>query len=298
MNNEYTTLTEKILLEKLTTKTLMLEDDLKEVSTYLDEDSIKEVFKRAYTHIGDMLHEEHGYSESEIERKLEDIFNDTKKYTGAIVKKSRSKEIKDKLFTVHQDSDSKIFSYSDFGKKEVEDVSKLKNEILTSTPQVIENAPSDQSNTLALIEDTISNEMKYQIKRALNIDEDPRGEEAFYEVSRYIDSRLSPDMVEAYLSGTRSLNKSLEELYSDLLDEIVTEYSIEKEQQQESNSIEESEQIKEDRVEETTKTNFQQSLQNATKTEDEIAKIDTNTITSEVYKQKTKDDKSITDIIE
>lgn len=286
LNEGYSSLAEKILLEKLTTKTLMLEEELKEVSQYLDEDNIKEVFKKAYSHIGDILHEEHGYSEAEIERKLEDVFNDTKKYTSGIIQKSRSKEILDKLFSVHQVSDSKIYSESQSGEKEIDDLSKLKNEVLAASSQVIENAPDNQSSTVSLLEDAISTEMKYQIKRALKIYEDPRGEEAFYEVSRYIDSRLSQDVVEGYLIGTKNLNKNIEDLYTEVLDEIITEYSQEKEKQQES------------KVEESTKNNFEQSLQNATKSSEEIVKIDTETLTSEENKSKVKDDKLITHVID
>ena len=292
-------LVEEILEYKLHTKTLMLEDDLKYVSVYTDEDRIKKVFDRAYLHIEEILHEEHGYSEAEIERKFEDIFADTKKYVGALVERARGQEIQDKLFNVHQDADLKVWNHSDFGKKEVEDVNKLKNEILNSTHEVLANTPEDQSKNVALIQDTISTEMKYQIKRALNIYDDPRGEEAFYEVSRYLDNRLSEEMVQNYLEGSKDLNKSIEELYTEVLDQVISEYSIEKEKQDEKNKSKDTDEIAkdEDPSKEESKTKFQESLQSATKTEAEIVKTDIET-KPELDKKKEKDENLITHVID
>ena len=303
-NNTELNLADEILGVKLHYKTLMLEDDLKEVSQLLDDERINEEFKRSYTHIEDILHEEHGYSEREIESKLEDVFLDTKKHVGALIQRARSSEIQNKLFDVHRATERIVDLKSNYGSKEIEETDKLKDKILTDTKGVLENTPDNQSNTIALIEDAISTEMKQQIKRALDFYDDPRAEEASYDVSRYIDNRLLQNLIQGYLVGTESLNKSFEELYSDVLDEVIAEYSSEKDKQIQKNkdiALDEEEKTNEIEENRTRKGKFQESLQSATKTEDEIVRADIerhDDNTQQVEENKKKDENLITHVID
>ena len=194
----------------------------------IDKQSIDYVFNKAYMDLEDMLLNDHRYSQSEVEQILYDVFDDTKNELYRISNNGREQELEEKFSSINNVSKKAVGKFLELDElSEEKDVNKLSDEISYNTKDIAEDDAQSNLSTYRLLEDEISLEMKQRIKEKLRVYDDPRGEEAYFEVSQYIDRRLRDEVIDKYQEGSQQLGISIQQDVDNILDEVKQEYKME-----------------------------------------------------------------------
>ena len=219
----------EILENKLLKRIENLNNILLERSGEIDENAIDSSLKDAYNHIADILVNGYRYQPREVENILVEVIDQTKKDLCEVSEKGRNREIEDKLFSIYDVTKKEVGKFLELDDlSEEKDIDRLSTNITNRSDEVSKDKSDKVASVHRMLEDEISLEMKNRLKSRLRIYDDPRGEEAYNEISNnYINRRLIEDIIDRYQEGSKQIGDIMQRKVENIVEDIKQEYKRE-----------------------------------------------------------------------
>ena len=218
----------EILEDELPRRLVDLNQKLVAGAEGIDRDNINASLNRAFRDIEDILVNGYRYQSRDVERVLDDIFSETRENLYHISRSGRTQEIDDKLQEIYTSTKKSVRKYVEIEEEsEGKDINRLSNEIKYGAENISMSNSSKERSAERRLEDEIALEMKNKIKSKLRVYDDPRGEEAFSEISSYINRRLMQDVIEKYQEGSKQIGSKMTKEVERIVEDVKQEYNSE-----------------------------------------------------------------------
>ncbi len=218
----------EILENELPKRLIDLNDILLERASEIDRSAIQSSLKNAYGHIEDILVNGYRYQSREVENILYDVIDQTERDLYQVSEKGRNREIEDKLSYIYSITRREVGKFLELDdSSEGKDIDRLSNNITNRSDEVSKGKSDKVASAHRMLEDEISLEMKNRIKSKLRIYDDPRGEEAYSEISNYINRRLIDEVIDGYQEGSKQMGDIMQQEIEKIVDDIKQEYKME-----------------------------------------------------------------------
>ena len=170
-----------------------------------DNSNIDHILKNAYNEIANRL-QYNDFSDREIDRLLDPIFEKYDYEIKKVVKNGREEEIYDKMNNLKIEYKRIIENYK--GMQEDQEINTLGRKIEETTPYVMGEKTQDYKKITYELESLIMTEMKYEFKKSLrNYQEhsEEKSENAYEDIRYYLEHQLVQKVVGSYVVSSEEL---------------------------------------------------------------------------------------------